>query len=394
MHFVPDNMLVSLAVLAVAFYTLTKSADMLVDGAVGVAGRLRVPKMIIGIVLVGLGTTAPEFSVSMISALKGQADIALGNAVGSVIADDALALALGIVVAPAALSVDSRILKSAGIFLILVDILAFVLAINGVITHFEGLILLALLAAYFIFVIFTEKKNRDKKLSEDYKQDIEDHIHPESNLFSQLANPLLGIAAVVILALMNAPPAVSVAVLLFYIAYLVFYSKARQGGKQKNLIKTETKSKGWFQFFLLAAGIGLIIISGELLVESAINIARFLKISEVIIGLTIVAIGTSLPEIATCIIASRKGHGDLALGDIIGADILNMLWIIGGASAVSGITVEKSVIYFMFPAMMIVVLTMLIFARMGYKLQKWKGFVLLGMYAVYLVLTFVFFYKP
>ncbi|MBN1647685.1 MAG: calcium/sodium antiporter [Spirochaetales bacterium] len=389
MHFVSENIFASLAALAVAFYTLTKSADLLVDGAVGVARRLRVPKMIIGIVLVGLGTTAPEFSVSMISAIKGNANIALGNAVGSVIADDALALALGIIVAPQALRVDSRILRSAGIFLICIDVLSFILALNGVISHYEGFILLGLLVVYFAFVIITEKKNRDKKNEDEYEQDIEDHSHSGSNLFSQLANPLFGIAAVIILSLVNAPPAVSTGALFVYMLYLVFYARIEKNRKRKSLISPAVKAKGSFQLIMLAAGIGLIIISGELLVEAAVNIAVFLHISDVIIGLTIVAIGTSLPEIATCIIASRKGHGDLALGDIIGADILNMLWIMGGAAAVSEIRVDRNEVLFMFPAMITVVLTMLVFARMRYRLERWKGFVLLGMYIVYLVLTFV-----
>ena len=328
MHIVPENIFISLAVLAVSFFALTKSADFLVDGAVAIAEKLRVPKIIIGIVLVGLGTTAPEFAVSMISAVRGIPDIAFGNAVGSVIADDGLALALGIIVAPKALSVNSRVLKSAGIFLIAVDVLTFILALNGVFSHLEGLALIAVLIAYFTFVIITEKKNRNAGKDEELEKELQEH-NKKGKLSSQLIRFAIGVAG--------------------------------------------------------------IIVASELLVESAVNIARIIKISEVIIGLSMVAIGTSLPEIATCIVAARKGHGDLAFGDIIGADILNMLWIIGGASAVSSIRVEKSVIFFAFPAMIIVVLTMLLFARMGYKLQRWKGIILLSEYAVYLTLTFILF---
>nr|MQY77479.1 hypothetical protein [Spirochaeta sp.] len=100
MHIIPDNIFFHLLSLAVSFLILAKTADFLVDGAVGIASILKIPKMIIGIILVGFATTAPEFTVSLLSAIRGFPEIALGNALGSVIVDDALALALGIVVAP------------------------------------------------------------------------------------------------------------------------------------------------------------------------------------------------------------------------------------------------------------------------------------------------------
>lgn len=323
-----DPMVTSLLFLIGSFIILAKSADFLVDGAVAIAEKMNVPKMIVGIVLVGLGTTAPEFAVSMISAISDKPEFALGNAVGSVIVDDAVALALGIIVAPKVLKVDSRILKSAGIFLICVDILAFILAINGVIGRFEGIILLMIMIAYFTFIVINEKKNRDKKHKKMLKEELEAHTH-QGSIRAQVLRFCVGIIGVVF--------------------------------------------------------------ASDILVSSAQKIALHFNVPKTIIGMTILAIGTSLPEIATAIVAAKKGHGDLALGDIIGADILNILWIIGGASTISTITVAKREIFFMFPVMFFVVLTMLLFARMGYKLQKWKGWVLLAIYAVYFVATIVFF---
>ena len=208
----------------------------------------------------GFATTAPEFVVSLLSALRGLPEIALGNAIGSVVADDALALALAIVIAPAAIIVDSRILKTTGIFLIAIDLLAFGLSFNGTISRIDGTILVGLLVVYLFFVIYSEQKRKKKALGMSYEEEAKDHY--------------------------------------------------KKGSLRKQLL--------WF-----GVGVAGVVIASEFLIDSSVNIAHALGIPEVVIGLTIIAIGTSLPEIATCIVAARKGHGDLALGDIIGADVLN-----------------------------------------------------------------------
>ncbi|WP_319558836.1 calcium/sodium antiporter [Marispirochaeta sp.] len=329
MHLPADNMLLNFLTLFASFYILAKSADFLVDGAVGVAVKARIDKVIIGIVLVGFATTAPEFTVSLMSAIRGFPEIALGNAIGSVIVDDGVALALAILLAPKAITINPRVLKRVGLFLVVIDLFAFGLALNGVISRLEGIMLLIILAGYLIVLVNTSRKNAG--LVPPPEDEIEEHIKP-GTLGKQL--------------------------LLFFI------------------------------------GVAGVIIASEFLVSSSLNIARFFQVPEVIIGLTIIAIGTSLPEIATCITAARKGHGDLAFGDIIGADILNILWIVGAAAAANTIQVATNVIYFAFPSMIIIVVTMLLLARHKYRLHRWKGVVLLLLYVVYLVSMVLFFYVP
>jgi len=335
MDFIPEsNLIINLTVLGISFVILTKSADFLVDGAVAIAAILKVPKILIGIVLVGFATTAPEFTVSLISAVKGLPEIALGNAIGSVIVDDAFALGLGIIVAPAAIIVESKTLKRIGLFLICIYILAFILAFTGIgnesiIERWEGILLLVILACYLVLVILSERKRRNKERNSHIADEVDEYIKP--------------------------------------------------GGILK-------------QFLRFLAGVAGIIVASNFLVESAENIASIFHVSEAIIGLTIVAIGTSLPEIATCVVASRKGHGDLALGDILGADILNILWIIGAASTANPIKVSNDLILFSFPSMFIIVGTMLLFARLGYKLEKWKGIVLVSLYIIYLCIAIVLFF--
>ncbi len=337
----PDNLAVNVVVIVLAFGVLSFCADFLVDGAVGIAQRLRVPKIVIGIVLVGFATTSPELTVSLLAALRGHPELALGNAIGSVIVDDAVALGLGIVVAPVAIAVDSKVLKTTGLFLAAVAVVSFALAANGTVSRLEGVALLVIHVAYLTAVLIAEGRRRRRAAAaggepaaagagpEDAEAEAEDHGKPGG----------LGI-----------------------------------------------------QVLRLAGGVAGIVLASELLVESATFVARVVGASEAIIGLTIIAIGTSLPEIATSISASRRGHGDLALGNILGADILNLLWIIGASALANPIRVDRDIVFFSFPWMLLIVGTMLLLCRIGYRLPRWKGLLLVGLYLIYLTMTIVLFY--
>lgn len=321
-------MWVNLPVLIVSFYVLARGANLLVDGSVGIAFKLQIPKVIIGIVLVSFATTMPEFTVSLISAIQKHSEIALGNAVGSVIVNVSAALALGVIFAPKALKLDPSVYWSIGIVFFASAILAFVLALNGTIGRIEGAGLLLALIAYLVYLLVTEKKRKNRELEREAVEDVETH-----------------------------------------------------------------KSEGRLVKFLsvFALGLLIVIVASRLLVESAIHIAETLGLSETIIGLTVIAIGTSLPEVATSVVATRKGHGDLAFGDIMGANILNILWIVGGASVARPIQVSQREILFMFPSMLGVVGIMYLLSWFGYTLNRWKSICLVLLYIGYSVVTFVFF---
>ena len=310
------------AALVVAFAVLFKSASFFVDGASSIARILNVPKLVIGIVLVGLGTTAPEFGVTLIAAIRGSGEIAIGNAIGSVICDDGVALALAAIVAPSVIFVNCRILKVAGLFLISIDVLAYILAKNGRLGRIEGLCLVLILCLYYIFVIRSQWRNRSS--AEDTSTQLD-----RKSLNQPIRLFLLGL--------------IGVALMSFVV------------------------------------------------VETAVRIAQFFQISEIIIGSTIIAIGTSLPEISTCITAVLKGEGEIAVGDIIGADILNILWIIGVASLVKPIEVDLDIINFSFPFMILIVVVMLLLLRIGCRLTKLKGFILLSLYGLFIFMLFQIF---
>ena len=343
MQLLPDNLAVNLVVIVVAFGVLAYCADFLVDGAVGIAHRLRVPKIVIGIVLVGFATTSPELTVSLLAALRGHPELALGNAIGSVIVDDAVALGLGIMVAPVAIAVDSKVLKTTGLFLAAVAVVSFVLAANGTVSRLEGVALLAIHLAYLTAVLVVEGRRRRARAQDAGGGDAsgEDASGEDAG------------------------------------------GEAEEQGKPGGL---------GVQALRLLGGVVGIVVASELLVESATFVARVVGASEAIIGLTIIAVGTSLPEIATSISAGRRGHGDLALGNILGADILNLLWIIGASALANPIRVDTSVVFYSFPWMLLIVGTMLLLCRIGYRLPRWKGVVLVSLYLIYLVMTIVVFY--
>jgi cation:H+ antiporter len=312
-----------------AFIILFKCADLFVDGASRIATILSIPKLVIGIVLVGLATTAPEFAVSVIAAIRGLPEIALGNAIGSVIVDDGVALALAAILAPAAIFINCRMLRVFGAFLLSIDFLAFFLARDGVLTRGEGLILISLLVVYFI-LLFKVRSFRTPGLTD---KDAE----PNSS-----------------------------------------------GSRLTQAMRRDLKTP----VIKLLIGLAGVILTAEVIVRSAEFIARYFAIPEIIIGSTIVAIGTSLPEVSTCITAALRKEGELAVGNILGADVLNILWIIGVASLTNPIIVDRAIINFKFPYMILIVFVMLVLMRIGCRLNRYKGFVLLGFYLLYLFFTF------
>jgi cation:H+ antiporter len=328
------NILLYVGLLGVSFFIMAKSADIFVDSAVGIAEMLRVPKMIIGIVLVGFATTAPEFAVSVQSAYLGHPEIALGNAVGSVICDDGLAMALAALVASTPVLIDRKILKSAGIFLLSVYGLTYIMAINGTFARSEGLVLVGILAGYIAFLFVTTKRGANTHASPTRTTN-------EHGLDTTPVQPGIDLRR---------------------------------------------------QFISFALGLAGVIISSRIIIWSCLHIAEYFRVPEVVIGLTVIAIGTSLPEIGTCSAAARKGQGEIAAGDIIGADILNILWIIGVSSLVNPMHVSRKIIHFMFPWMLVIVSAMLLFMRIRYRMGKPKGIILLSLYAIYMLMTVKFFY--
>ncbi|MFO7821082.1 MAG: sodium:calcium antiporter, partial [Lentisphaeria bacterium] len=264
---IAGNMLVAWLVLIATFVLLCKSADVFVDSAVEVAIRTKIPKIIVGLVLVSLATTAPELTVSVIASFRGKPEMALGNAIGSIICNGGLALPLCALFSVSAIHVMPGVMRTSGTFLLLAMLALFIFVIGDQsLVPWEGAILLLIFAIYTTVLIWRHRKEDATTITEVPGVHIEKKHRP-----------------------------------------LVLAG----------------------QFVLSVAGV---IIASDLIVRSAASIAHGLGIPESVIALALVAFGTSVPEVATCVAAGRKGEGDVAVGNIIGANIMNVCWVAGASS--------------------------------------------------------------
>lgn len=266
----------SIAVL-IGLTLLMWSANRFIDGAASTAHHLRMPSLLIGMVIVGFGTSAPEMAVSAIAAAQTNAGIALGNAYGSNIINIALILGVTAVLRP--ITVRSTVLRKELPILIGVTVLAGIQLLDGVISRLDAAMLLAVFALFFGWTIWQGFRQRDDALGREMDQQVAPHT------------------------------------------------------------MSLRRSIAW-----TALGLVLLVASSRLLVWGAVVIARSLALSDLVIGLTIVAIGTSLPELAASIVAAKKGQHEIALGNILGSNLYNTLAVVGLAGVILPLHPEPSVL--------------------------------------------------
>jgi cation:H+ antiporter len=320
-------------VIAGMLFVLSKGADILVDQAVSLSVRWGVPKMVIGATIVSLGTTLPEATVSVLAAVNGNPDLALGNAIGSIIADTGLIIGLAALIGK--LPVDQVIVKrqgriqvAAGFLLALVSIPIFTQG-QGNISQWMGGVFIILLVVYIYFSI---KWTKAPALTQDSSDSA--GAFDETN---------------------------------------------------------KTKSPMLVQILKLLAGIFLVIVSSKILIPTVEITAVRVGIPQSIIAATLVALGTSLPELVTAITAVRKGHGELAIGNVVGADILNVLFVVGSAAAVTsgGLAVPVSFYKLQIPTMLVILIIFRLFSRgKNEQITKLEGLTLLLIYVIYIVLSY------
>lgn len=287
-------MILAVAAVIVGLGVLVWSADKFVDGAVGVAKFCGMSTLLIGMVVVGFGTSAPEMVVSAISAMENAPELALGNAYGSNIANIALILGVTALISP--VLVVRKALKRDLPILLAVTGLAVFLAFDGAIDRIDGVVLLLVFAGVMGFNIISEIRHKTKGENAENAED-----------------------------------------------------------------ESPKKTLGGSVFWLIL-GLALLVGSSRALVWGAVEIARALGVSDLLIGLTIVAVGTSLPELASSIAAARKGENDLAFGNIIGSNLFNTLLVVGIAATIAPMkSFEPSVFYRDMPVMAVLTVLLLLF---------------------------------
>ena len=315
--------------LAGGLIVLTIGAELLVRGASKLAAIARISPLVIGLTVVAYGTSAPEMTVSAITAVQGKTDIALGNVVGSNIFNVLFILGVSALIIP--LSVNVQLLRFDVPLMIGVSCLAWVLAIDGRISLLDGSFLFAGLIAYTVWSIYASRR--------------------ESGLVQQEFAAEFGPPE---------PPA--------------------SGFRSRQLLA----SAG-----VVLAGLALLVLGSKWFVDGASELARLAGLSELVIGLTIVAAGTSLPEVATSVVAAIKGERDIAVGNVIGSNLFNLMGVLGvsgilsGLSGSEGLSVSENALRFDIPVMIAAAIGCLPIFLTGRTIHRWEGAVLLGYDVVY-----------
>jgi len=322
-----------LLLLVVSFFLLWKGADWLVDGASGIAAALKISPVIIGLTIVAFATSMPEFLVALFASLEGRGDFAVANVVGSNIANICLVAGFAAILYP--LSVRSRTLINEFPFMLISCFLFLILANNNnlfqinafSIGRFEGIVFIIFL---LLFMFYIYRALKEDKLQNSVKKEFEG-------------------------------------------AYKLHGHKL------------------WTNSVFFFAGLLLLLGGARLLVYSGSNFAQIVGISERVIGLSIVSIGTSIPELFTCAVAALKKETDIAVGNVVGSNIFNILLVLGLVSLISPVSISPSMIYLDAVLMVFVSFLFVLFATAGRKLVMWEGATLLFIYVSYIMYIFSIF---
>jgi cation:H+ antiporter len=291
-------------------------AEWLVRGAARLAGSLGVSPIVVGLTVVSFGTSAPELVVAVVASVRGNSDLAIGNVLGSNLANIGLILGITALIRP--LDVAARVVWREVPLMLLVTASLYPLALDHSLSRGDGVILLMVLAAYLLFV-FQAAETEAPEIRGEYEN---------------------------------------------------FMKASQQGPGKVSLTDVG----------LVVGGCAALVAGGYAIVESAVAVATSLGVSQVVIGLTVVAVGTSLPELATSVVAALRNEADIAVGNIIGSNIFNVAAILGTASVVNPMRISHTVLVRELPAVLMMSLLLLPMLRTEWRIHRWEGALLLGCY--------------
>ena len=313
-------MILDIVLIVIGVALVLTGADRLTEGASALARRMNVPEIIIGLTIVAAGTSAPELFVSLVSALKGTPDMAVGNVVGSNTMNAMLIVGCAAMVAPMVIS-RSTVKKDIP-FAVGASVLLMLLSLNNYLGRWDGIILLLGFASFMVYTLMQAKKGEAAPVADDSQQDA------DSTPSSKGGNP-------------------------------------------------------WLSALWVVAGLAMLVIGSNLFVDSASSVAYSLGISEGVVGLTVVAGGTSLPELATSVVAARKGQSAIAIGNVIGSNVFNILMILGLTATISPLAIEGITTLDM-AVMLVSVALVWFFSFTRYTVERWEGGLLVAGYLVYI----------
>ncbi|MDX9885956.1 calcium/sodium antiporter [Thauera sp.] len=312
-------MLEQVLMFVLGLVTLVIGADVMVRGASRLAVSFGVSPLVVGLTVVAFGTSAPEMAVSVGSALAGTPDLAIGNVVGSNIANVLLILGISALITP--LLVDEQIIRQEIPIMIGASALLVVMALDGNIGLLESIVLFALVITYTVFLVI-QSRRASKAVQDEFETEI----------------------------------------------------------------PTSTWDSHWaVQVALIVVGLVMLVVGADWLVDAAVAFARAFGVSDLVIGLTVVAVGTSMPEIATSIVAAMRGQRDIAVGNVVGSNVFNILAVLGAAGIASGVglPVSEAARNFDLWVMLAVAFACLPIMITGREIARWEGVVFLAYYMAY-----------
>lgn len=325
-------MLTQLVVFILGLGILYLGADWLIEGASELAKKFGIRSLIIGLTIIALGTSLPEFLLNLFAVAAEEDGLAIGNIVGSNIANIALILGISAIVMP--LSVDGAVLKKEYPIMLAATGLFYLLALDGVISRLDGAILVSGLIAFLVFVIWDASTGEDQTdVTVEAPAPEEDPFGARSGIKKWLDHERLGSA---------------------------------------------------MRILLIIAGMGALAIGARLMVQSAITMAAMLNINPVIVGLSIVAIGTSLPELAASLMASVRQESDLSVGNILGSNLLNILFVVGVVALIEPMQVDSETLNFHMPVMIAFSLLLWPLTRRHQRLGRSGAFIFLSCFLGYM----------
>ena len=326
-----------LAILIVGFALLVKGADLFVDGASGIAKKFGISELIIGLTIVAMGTSAPEAAVSIAAAAKGSAGISIGNVIGSNIMN--IFIILGVVAAITPLKIERSTVRYEMPFTIIVTILFVLMGKDGLLTRPDGAVLWAGLLLYMAYLLRQAKQKPAEApaQAETTVQKTED--------------------------------------------------SSSEAGMETAAVPADSPSI-WKLIALTIVGLAVILVSSDYAVDAAVALAKIFNISDRVIGLTIVALGTSLPELVTSVTAALRGNADLAVGNVVGSCIFNLLFVLGTSALILPIPCAPNFLSDAYVAVGATVL-LLLFGFTQMKITRWEGVLLVACYVAYAYVALV-----
>ncbi|MFL1907437.1 calcium/sodium antiporter [Plesiomonas shigelloides] len=330
--------------LAIGLVLLVVGADGLVKGAARLAASIGIPSLVIGLTVVAFGTSAPELAVSIRSALAGQSEMAIANVVGSNIFNVLFILGLAAIITP--LAISRQLIRQDVPLMVLASMLVFYMIRDGVLSRLDAGILVVLLLAYTVFLFVQGKRTEATERASGANNSVAPSPSASGAALSDVAS-------------------------------------TEQDDEVDALIRGTHPT--WQNLLWIVGGLACLVAGANLLVNSAVNIARAFAVSEAVIGLTIVAVGTSLPEVMTSIVASIKGQRDIAVGNVVGSNIFNLLAVLGvsGVLSSNGLAGNEQLVQQDFPVMLAVALLCVPLFFTGAILSRIEGALFFILYLAY-----------